>query len=107
MITKRANALLGAIYGGYRGDSLTPEEKRALINHYGLRDDDSLVMRNIGRGFAGGFVGALPGSIMNVFGGRNPVKNAIGSALTVAGGLYGAHKATNKYSKETARQLMQ
>ena len=119
MITKTANALLGLVQhvvpiglGSFKTSELTDEERAKLIKKHHLRNDANLALRNIGRGYVGAGLGASAGALLG-----GGLSTAVGLATehpeiipagislsTLLGGLYGANKATNKYSRSALEE---
>lgn len=136
MITKTGakmvkEAVVGAITGAVRANNLTAEQRRTLEQEYGLDEGASLGWRNAGRGFLGGFIGAMPGRLAMRAGGEkivqeiaaNVVRRAagmkevpitmatkallgLGAAGSAIGGITGIKWGTNKYSVGNAERIM-
>lgn len=94
-------AFLDAVLGTIRAANLTDEEKGQLKKKYGLKDDANLVLRNTGRGAAGGALGILASSpavlAMLMYPGKVP--QALPGLTMNAASLVGAKLMTDKYSK--------
>ena len=113
-------AAVGGVVGAARASSLSDKDIETLREHYDLPSDYSPVLRSAGRGALGGAGGAVAGALGGVSlgailgalkgGAAGSVGGALAGAMLTpitagAGGLYGAYKATNKYSKGRAREL--
>jgi len=102
---KTAADVVGAGIGAIRAADLSHEERKLLKEKHGLGSESSLTARNAGRGYLGGIGGGIVGGGAGAaFGAatRNPGVLA-GSTLlgTIGGGLYGAKRATDKYSRSS------
>lgn len=102
MITK-LGYVIGAGTGAIRGSSLTPEEKEAIKEYYGLARGSNLALRNAGRGILGEYGGGLLGLALGSATG-NPGVAALGG---LGGAITGAALATNKYSAGRAREILE
>jgi len=113
---KKASAI-GALTGAVRASTLTPEQREALIQHHGLSEDSSLVLRNAGRGVAGAAGGLMLGAgagtgIGALLGATSyPSRIRAGRALGgfVGGGLgylAGIRRSTDKYSRRRANEIL-
>lgn len=89
-----------AIVGAIRTSNLTDKDKEKLRKRYHLDKDDNPMVRNIGRGIAGGTLGAAAGGALGILAG-DP---RLGPLLTLAGGAAGTQLATNKYSKSNVKK---
>lgn len=100
-------AVIGLITGGVRAGNLSNEDRKILKSYYGLDSDASLGWRNAGRGFLGEVLGRIPGNLVrrSAMLNNNPQMATLGSALSLAGGIIGAKKGTDKYSVGRAREL--
>lgn len=94
-------------FGMIRALNLSEEERRALIDHYGLPEDAELPIRNAGRSA----VGFIPGAALYEAGRASIARGNTGMGATAAlGGLglagYGSWKASDKYSKGNAQRIL-
>ena len=97
--------VVGAGIGAIRAADLSHEERKLLREKHGLGSESSLTARNAGRGYLGGIGGGIVGGGAGAALGaatRNPGV-FVGSSLlgTIGGGLYGAKRATDKYSRSS------
>ncbi len=107
-LTKESS--IGVITGAMRAGELTPDDKRVLVDEYGLSDDSNLVFRNAGRGYLGAMGGAAIGAgigagLRRVLKGKNPLAY-LGGGAAIGTGI-GAGMATNKYSRRRAEEIRQ
>lgn len=100
MLTKQADALVGAITGGVRAARLSDAERKYLRKRYGLADDANLTARNAIRGAIGGTGGILAGGAIGAM--LHPRLSLPG---LLGGGLAGSMLTTNRFSKGNAAAL--
>lgn len=101
------NAIISALYGGYKASNLSDDERNALIKKYNLGSDANLVIRNAGRGYLGGAIGGFAGSLPGAVAGALLGHPLIGAQLGgIAGAFAGTSHMANKYSKENAQKIM-
>ena len=111
---------VGAVLGGARASKLSDKDIEALREYYDLPSDSNLVARSFGRGALGSAAGAVTGAVGSTLlggalghlaaGPAGALGGAIlGGALSPVGagigGLAGMYLATNKYSKDRARDV--
>lgn len=133
MISKLGAGLLSGILtgsdlGSVRARELTPEQRSALINYYGLDEDANLERRNMWRGALSRLGTSALGAGSVYFGGKEALKNwkdvqsgkapaksllnrktIAGAGLLTASGLlrdYLERKATDKYGAGNAQRVM-
>lgn len=121
--------LTGSDLGSVRASELTPEQRKALIDHYGLAPDANLELRNSMRGVSSRLATSLVGTGAMLVGGREALKNwelykakkiparalfgkktLAGAGLLLGSGLlrdYLERKATDKYSAGNARRVIE
>lgn len=117
MITKmgeefiKSADLISAGVGAYRASNLSDNDRKLLIEEYGLPSDASLGWRNAGRGALGGIAGSLVGTgIGQVLAApvvyHNPyAAAALLGAGNIGGYILGTRLATDKYSKGKADEI--
>lgn len=120
--------LTGSDLGSVRARELSPEQRSALINYYGLDEDANLERRNMWRGALSRLGTSALGTGALYFGGKEALKNwkdvqsgkapaksllnrktVAGAGLLAASGLlrdYLERKATDKYGAGNARKVM-
>lgn len=87
MPVTKLGSVIGAITGSLRASNLTDEEKRKLRELYDLHEDSNLALRNAGRGYIGGTVGAVAGL-------------PFGPGGILLGEAAGSYLGTNKYTRK-------
>lgn len=120
--------LTGSDLGSVRARELTPEQRSALINYYGLDEDANLERRNMWRGAFSRLVTSALGAGAVYLGGKEALKNwkavqdgkapvksllnrktIAGAGLLTASGLlrdYLERKATDKYGAGNAQRVI-
>lgn len=102
MLTKTANAVIGAFTGALSSAQLTPEELNAIAAQHGLpADRKKIVARNVGRGAVGGALGGFAGGLAGLI----TRKPRMIPMLSMGGGMMGGGMATTKYSRTAAADL--
>lgn len=104
--TNIASALASAYTGYDNAKAMTQEEANLVKKYHGIRQDKDLRVGNTLRGLAGGIVGSIPGRFAGTVVGGLVGNRRAGTAIgNVLGGMYGAHLATNSYSKDQADKI--
>lgn len=115
MLTKTGSALydtaigLGSVgMGVYKSNKLTDREAEVLKDYHHISGDSNLTLRNSLRGVTGGVIGAGTGGAIGVLAGAKYFKNPaiLGRVGQLAGATLGAHLMTNKYSKDSAQDII-